>query len=86
MIENKTVDGLKSVLEHTRLSLDGSGVDAAERNVVSHQSGGWGQRLFGGIRPFLWVLIISALLALMLLGKIERIRVPSTRITSREKL
>jgi hypothetical protein len=82
MIENKTVDGLKSILEHTRLSLDGSAVDAAETKVVAHQSTGWGQRLFGGIRPFLWVLIISALLALLLLGRIERIRAPWARITS----
>jgi hypothetical protein len=86
MIENKAVDGLQSVLEHTRLSLDGSGVDAAETNVVAHQSTGWGQRLFGGVRPFLWVLIISALLALLVLGKFERIRVPATRINSRGKL
>jgi hypothetical protein len=68
------------------LSLDGSGVDAAETNVVAHQSTGWGQRLFGGVRPFLWVLIISALLALLVLGKFERIRVPATRINSRGKL
>lgn len=86
MIENRAVDGLKSILEHTRLALDGPAVDTADASVAAHQSGGWGQRLFGGIRPLLWVLIISALLALMLLGKIERIRVPLTRITSREKL
>ena len=86
MIENKAVDGLKSILEHTRLALDGSAVDTAETSIAAHQSPGWGQRLFGGIRPLLWVLTISALLALMLLGKIERIRVPVTRITPREKL
>jgi hypothetical protein len=86
MIENKAVDGLKSILEHTRLSLDGSAVDAAHTNVVAHQSTGWGQRLFGGIRPFLWVLIISALLALLVLGRIERTRVPVTRSTTRGKL
>ena len=86
MIENKAVDGLKSILEHTRLALDGPAVDTADASVVAHKSAGWGQRLFGGIRPLLWVLTISALLALLLLGKIERIRVPLTRITSREKL
>jgi hypothetical protein len=86
MIENKAVDGLRSILDHTRLSLDGSAVDAAQTNVVAHQSTGWGQRLFGGIRPFLWVLIISALLALLVLGRIERIRVPVTRSITRGKL
>ncbi len=86
VIENKAVDGLRSILEHTRLSLDGSAVDAAQTDVVTHQSTHWGHRLFGGIRPFLWVLIISALLALLLLGKFERIRVPLTRTTTRGKL
>ena len=91
MIENKVAGGLKSVLEHTRLSLDAevnaaSHVDAAETKVVAHQSVGWGQRLFGGVRPLLWVLMISALLTLLVLGRIERVRVPPTRITSRGKL
>jgi hypothetical protein len=86
MIENKAVDGLKSILEHTRLKLDGSSVDAAETNVVAHQSPSWGQRVFGGIRPLLWLLIISALLSLLVLGRIERMRVPLSRNTSRGKL
>lgn len=67
IIENKAVDGLKSVLEHTRMSLDGAMFAATEPS--EHRSKGWGHRLFGGIRPVLWVLTISALLALFLLGK-----------------
>lgn len=66
MIENKTVAGLKLILEHTKLSLEGGPAAAAKAKA---QSSGWGQRLFGGIRPFLWVSIISAILALLLLGK-----------------
>jgi hypothetical protein len=86
MIENRAVDGLKSILEHTKLSLDGSAVNAADTHIAAHQSAGWGPRLFGGIRPLLWVLMISALLALLVLGRFERVHVPSTRLTTREKL
>ncbi|HEX6043714.1 MAG TPA: hypothetical protein VFZ22_04440 [Pyrinomonadaceae bacterium] len=86
VIENRTIDGLKSVLEHSKARLDGSAVDTAETAVVAHHSPGWGQRLFGGIRPLLWVLIISALLALLVLGRIERSRVPLPRNATREKL
>ncbi len=67
IIENKAVDGLKAILEHTKLSLEGATVSASQTAV--NQSTGWGHRLFGGIRPLLWVLTISALLALFLLGK-----------------
>lgn len=67
IIENKAVDGLKSILEHTKLNLEGAPFSASQTNV--HQSTGWGHRLFGGIRPVLWVMTISALLALFLLGK-----------------
>jgi hypothetical protein len=83
VIENRAIEGLKSILEHSKMSLDGSVNTAA---AVAHESSGWGQRLFGGIRPLLWVLIISALLALLVLGRIERSRVPLTRNATREKL
>jgi hypothetical protein len=32
-------------------------------------SNGWGHRLFGGIRPLLWLLVLSALIALLVLGR-----------------
>lgn len=67
IITNKAAGGLKSILEHTKVSLEG-GRFAADKAAV-HQSTGWGHRLFGGIRPVLWVLTISALLALFMLGK-----------------
>lgn len=86
VIENRAMDGLKSVLEHSKSRLDGSAVNTAETAVVARHSPGWGQRLFGGIRPLLWVLIISALLALLVLGRIERSRVPLSRNATREKL
>jgi hypothetical protein len=69
VIESKSVEGLKSVLQHSKLRLEGPIPNAAETAIEAHQSPGWGQRLFGGIRPLLWVLVISALLALLLLGR-----------------
>lgn len=67
IIENKAAGGLKSILEHTKLKLEGASFATVETTM--HHSTGWGHRLFGGIRPVLWVLTISALLALFLLGK-----------------
>jgi hypothetical protein len=67
IIENKVVSGLESFLDQTKLRLEGAAFATVETTV--HQSPGWGHRLFGGIRPVLWVLTISALLALFLLGK-----------------
>lgn len=87
VIEKKLVEGLKSVLEQSRVRFEGAGVNA-EAAVAAHQAVGWGRRLFGGIRPLLWVLVISALVALLLLRRTETGRVPlkQTRITTRGKL
>ena len=87
VIEKKLVEGLKSVLEQSKVGLEGAGVNA-EAAVATHQSGGWGRRLFGGIRPLLWVLVISALVALLLLRRTEtaRVSLKQTRISTRGKL
>jgi len=86
VIERKLVDGLKSVLEQSKVRLEGAGLNA-EAAVAAHESSGWGRRLFGGIRPLLWVLVISALVALLLLRRTETVRVPlKPRITTRGKL
>lgn len=69
VVEKKAVEGLRSILEHSQASLDASSLAATNADVSVNQSYGWGRRLFGGIRPLLWVLIISALIALLLLGR-----------------
>jgi len=38
-------------------------------SAADFASPGWGQRLFGGIRPLLWLLVLSALIALLVLGR-----------------
>ena len=69
VVEKKAVEGLRAILEHSRSSLEGQDLTAASAEFSSHQSYGWGRRLFGGIRPLLWLLSLSALIALLALGK-----------------
>ena len=69
VVEKKAVEGLKAILENSRTGLEGHDVTAATAELSSHQSYGWGHRLFGGIRPLLWLLSISALIALVALGR-----------------
>ena len=88
VIEGKSVAGLKSVLEHSKWSLEGSGHNTAQTALAIHRSPGWGQRLFGGVRPLLWVLVVSALIALLVLRRMENVRVPikQTRMSTRGKV
>jgi hypothetical protein len=90
VIENKSVAGLKAILEHSKSRLEGAATASTESAIATtdQHSVSWGRRLFGGIRPLLWVLVMSALAALLLLRRTETIRVPvkPTRITTRGKL
>ncbi len=76
VVEKKAVEGLRAILEHSKASLEGSTVAASTAELTSYQSYGWGQRLFGGVRPLLWLLVLSALIALLVLGR-RRTEIPS---------
>ena len=67
VVEKKALEGLRAILQHSKSSLEGQAAPTAE--FASYRSPGWGQRLFGGIRPVLWLLVISALIALSVLGR-----------------
>lgn len=69
VVEKKALEGLKGILEHSQASLGGSALTASTDDLASYQSYGWSHRLFGGIRPLLWLLVLSALIALSVLGK-----------------
>lgn len=71
LVENKALEGLKGILERSKVTLEAplQGHDSAL--AAATVSAGWGQRLFGGIRPLLWFLIISALIALLALRTYE---------------
>ena len=78
VVEKKAVEGLTAILEHSKRGLEGQDLTAAAAEYSSHQSYGWGRRLFGGIRPLLWLLCISALIALVALGR-RRTEIPAVR-------
>jgi hypothetical protein len=69
VVEKKAVEGLRSILEHSRASLDGPALTATTAELSYHRANGWGRRLFGGVRSLLWLLVLSALIALLVLGK-----------------
>ena len=69
VVEKKALEGLKAILEHSKASLDGPPASARAADLSMHQPSGWGHRLFGGIRPLLWILVLSALIALLVLGR-----------------
>lgn len=71
IVQKKALEGLKGILDHSKLTMEAP-MMAREGAVASaNASDGWGRRLFGGIRPLLWVLIISALIALLALRSYE---------------
>ena len=69
VVEKKAVEGLRAILEHSKARLEGSTLAASTAELASYQSYGWGQRLFGGVRPLLWFLVLSAIIALLALGR-----------------
>ena len=88
VVEKKSIEGLKSILQHSKMRLEGSTHTAANKAVPANLSAGWSRRLFGGIRPVLWGLVAFGLVALFLLRRMEYIRVPvkQARVTTRGKV
>jgi len=69
VVEKKAIDGLRTVLAGSKASLEGSTLAASTPELEGYQTYGWGRRLFGGIRPLLWLLVLSAIIALLALGR-----------------
>ncbi len=69
VVEKKALDGLRGIIEQSKASLEGSPLTASTAEFSTHYSNGWGRRLFGGVRPLLWLLVISAIIALLVLGR-----------------
>ena len=85
IVEKKAVAGLEGILEQTKLSLE-EPLAATDNATVSEDRGGWTQRLFGGIRPLLWFMIISGLIALFLLRNYEgRTRTAGVKLKPEER-
>lgn len=69
VVEKKAIDGLRTVLAGSKASLEGSTLAASTAELEGYQTYGWGRRLFSGIRPLLWLLVLSAIIALLALGR-----------------
>jgi len=70
MVEKKALEGLRGILQQSKLALEPP-LSADASTVAASSSGGWGRRLFGGIRPLLWFVRISGLIALLALRNYE---------------
>ena len=71
IVQKKALEGLRGILEHSKVTLEAPMMARKGALAAATVSDGWGRRLFGGIRPLLWVLIISALIALLALRTYE---------------
>lgn len=69
VVEKKALEGLRGIIAQSKASLEGSAFAASTAELSLYQSDSWGHRLFGGIRPLLWLMVISALIALSVLGR-----------------
>ena len=69
VVEKKALEGLRGIIAQSKASLEGSAFTASTAEVSFYHSDGWKHRLFGGIRPLLWLLVLSALIALLALGR-----------------
>jgi hypothetical protein len=69
VVEKKALEGLRGIIAQSKASLEGSALAATTTEFSSYRSDSWGHRLFGGIRPLLWLMVLSALIALLVLGR-----------------
>jgi len=69
IVEKKVLEALRNILEQSKISIDGPALTATGLEFSSHTPYDWRYRLFGGIRPLLWLLMLSALITLLVLGR-----------------
>jgi len=81
VVEKKALEGLRGIIAQSKASLEGSVLTASTAEFSLNYSDGWGHRLFGGIRPLLWLLVLSAMIALLVLGR----RYADSSTTSKSK-
>lgn len=79
MVEKKALEGLRGIIAQSKASLEGSVLTASTAELSAYESNGWGHRLFGGVRPLLWLMVLSALIALLLLGRRRADSVTTTK-------
>jgi hypothetical protein len=82
IVEKKVLEALRNILEQSKINIDGPALASSGSEFSSEDVYSWQHRLFGGIRPLLWLLICSALIALLVLG---RLRADNEAAVSRSK-
>ena len=80
VVEKKALEGLKGILEHSKVTLEAPIFARESATISTRPAEGWGRRLFGGVRPLLWLLVISALIALIVLRNYEGRASRTTRV------
>ncbi len=68
IVENRAVDGLKAILEQSKMSLDARALSLTESAPTSDREESWRRWTVGGIHLFLWLFLITAFVALFALG------------------
>ncbi len=69
VVEKKALEGLRGIIAQSKTSLEGPTLTASTAEFSAQYSDSWGHRLLGGIRPLLWLLVLSAIIALLVLGR-----------------
>lgn len=69
VVEKKALEGLRGIIAQSKAGLESPTLTASTAEFSAQYSDGWGHRLFGGIRPLLWLLVLSAIIALLVLGR-----------------
>lgn len=69
VVEKKALEGLRGIIAQSKAGLEGPALNPAAAEFSASYSDSLGHRLFGGIRPLLWLLVLSAIIALLVLGR-----------------
>jgi hypothetical protein len=68
IVEGKSVDSLKTILESSKMNLTGRALSQAESTTLPHKEWGWRRWRVGGVHLFAWLVLITAFVALFTLG------------------
>ncbi len=68
IVERKAVDGLKAILESSKMNLTARALNQTESTAPVHEKRGWRGWRVGGIHLFAWLVLITAFVALFTLG------------------
>ncbi len=68
IVEGKAVNGLKTILENSKANLNARGVRETDSALLSDEARSWRRWTIGRVHLFLWLILITASVALFTLG------------------